>query len=46
MAILILLNQVDPTKLETHLKTYADCPEVRICPDCGNKDDIECGIVW
>ena len=46
MAILILLNQVDPTKLETHLKTYADCPEVRIWPDCGNKDDIECVIVW
>ena len=46
MAILILLNQVDPTQLETHLKTQADCPEVRIWPDCGNKADIECVIVW
>ena len=46
MAILILLNQVDPTLLETHLKSHNDCPEVRIWPNCGNKDDIECVIVW
>lgn len=46
MAILILLNQVDPTLLETHLKSHPDCPEVRIYPDVGNKDDIDCVIVW
>lgn len=46
MAILILLNQVDPTLLESKLKENSDCPEVRIYPDCGNKDDIECVIVW
>jgi len=46
MAILILLNQVDPTLLETHLKSHNDCPEVRIWPKCGNKADIECVIVW
>lgn len=46
MAILILLNQVDPTSLEQHLKSHDDCPEIRIWPDCGNKDDIECVIVW
>ena len=46
MAILILLNQVDPTLLESHLKSHNDCPEVRIWPDCGNKDDVECVIVW
>lgn len=46
MAILILLNQVDPTLLETHLKSHADCPEIRIYPDVGNKDDIDCVIVW
>lgn len=46
MAILIMLNQVDPTVLETHLKSHPDCPEVRIYPDVGNKDDIDCVIVW
>lgn len=46
MAILILLNQVDPTQLENHLKSHRDCPEVRIFPDVGNKDDIDCVIVW
>lgn len=46
MAILIMLNQVDPTLLETHLKSHSDCPEVRIYPDVGNVDDIECVIVW
>lgn len=46
MAILILLNQVDPTLLKTHLKSHNDCPKVRIWPNYGNKDDIECVIVW
>lgn len=46
MAILILLNQVDPTLLETHLKSHDNCPEIRIWPNCGDKKDIECVIVW
>ncbi|MDG1438736.1 MAG: glyoxylate/hydroxypyruvate reductase A [Emcibacteraceae bacterium] len=46
MAILILLNQVDPSLLETHLKSHPDCPEVRIYPDVGDKNDIDCVIVW
>tara|TARA_R110002096_G_scaffold416576_3_gene619754 strand:+ start:201294 stop:202217 length:924 start_codon:yes stop_codon:yes gene_type:complete len=46
MAILILLNQADPTLLETHLKSHPDCPEVRIYPNVGNTEDIDCVIVW
>ena len=46
MAILILLNQVDPSPLATHLKSHPDCPEVRIYPDVGDKQEIECVIVW
>lgn len=46
MAILILLNQVDPTLLEQHLKSHPDCPEVRIYPDVGDPNDIDCVIVW
>ncbi|MDG1858899.1 MAG: glyoxylate/hydroxypyruvate reductase A, partial [Emcibacteraceae bacterium] len=44
--ILILLNQVDPSPLATHLKSHPDCPEVRIYPDVGDKQEIECVIVW
>ena len=46
MAILILLNQADPTLLETHLKSHPGCPEIRIYPDVGNVEDIDCVIVW
>ncbi len=46
MAILLLLNQVDPTILETHLKSLPSCPEVRTYPDVGNSEDIECVVVW
>lgn len=46
MAILILFNQVDPILLEKHLKSHPDCPDVRIYPNVGNKDEIECVIVW
>ena len=46
MAILILLNQVDPTLLEQHLKSHPDCPEVRIYPDVGDPANIDCVIVW
>lgn len=46
MAILILLNQSDPILLEQHLKSHPDCPEVRIYPDVGDPNDIECVIVW
>lgn len=46
MAILILLNQVDPALLESHLKSHPDCPEVRIYPEVGNVQDIDCVIVW
>jgi glyoxylate/hydroxypyruvate reductase len=46
MAILIILNQADPIMLEKHLKSLAGCPEVRIWPNVGNKEDIDCVIVW
>ncbi len=46
MAVLIMLNQVDPEPLAQHLKTHSDCPEIRIYPDVGNPEDIECVIVW
>lgn len=46
MAILILLNQTDPTVLEKHMKSHADCPELRIYPDVGDPADIDCVIVW
>ncbi len=46
MAILLLLNQVDPTLLEKHLKALPDCPQVRIWPNAGEKNDIKCAIVW
>ena len=46
MAILIMFNQADPELLEVHLKQSIDCPEVRIYPDVGNKEDIKCIILW
>lgn len=46
MAILIHINQTDPLLLEKHLKALPDCPEIRIWPDVGNKDDIDCIILW
>lgn len=46
MAILLLLNQVDPTILEGYLKSHSDCPDIRIYPDAGNVEDIDCVIVW
>ncbi len=46
MSILIHLNQADPLLLESHLKAHSDCPDLRIWPDCGNMDDIDCIIVW
>ena len=44
MAILIMFNQADPKLLEVHLRLSIDCPEVRIYPDVGDKDDIKCII--
>ncbi len=46
MAILLLLNQVDPAILEGHLKSHPDCPDVRTYPDTGNVEEIDCVIVW
>jgi glyoxylate/hydroxypyruvate reductase A len=46
MAILLMLNQVDPTLLEGHLKAHPDCPYVRTYPDAGNVEEIDCVIVW
>lgn len=46
MTILIIFDQADPKLLETHLKSHADCPEVRIWPDIGDKNDIDCVILW
>ena len=46
MAILLLLDQVDPTPLETYLKSHPDCPDVRIYPHVGCADDIDTVVVW
>lgn len=46
MAILIMLNQVDPSLVEGPLLSNPDCPEIRIYPDTGDVADIECIVVW
>lgn len=46
MAVLLMLNQVDPAPLAYQLGLQPDCPEIRIYPEIGNPDDIECVIVW
>lgn len=46
MAILLMLNQVDPSLLEGYLKSHPDCPEIRIYPNPGKVEEIDCVIVW
>lgn len=46
MAILIIFDQADSKLLETHLKSRPDCPEVRVWPEVGDKNDIDCVILW